>query len=93
MQNQGRYFSPLLLNCILAIASRYLNCTEVRSNLEDTNTAGQTFLEVAEVLLHFDLQSPSITTIQSLGILAMMYVVSSSVLPFANLIRIDIVEL
>jgi hypothetical protein len=75
MLSQGRYFSPLLLNCILAIASRYSTCPEVRSVPDDPNTAGQTFLEIAEVLLHFDLQSPSITTIHSLGILAMMYVV------------------
>ncbi|KAL3440313.1 fungal-specific transcription factor domain-containing protein [Aspergillus insuetus] len=78
MPNQGRYFSPLLLNCILAIASRYSNRPEVRSVPDDPNTAGQTFLEIAEVLLHFDLQSPSITTIQSLGILAMMYVATGS---------------
>ncbi|KAJ0424995.1 fungal-specific transcription factor domain-containing protein [Aspergillus carlsbadensis] len=78
MQSQGRYFSPLLLNCILAIASRYSNRHEVRSVQDDPNTAGQTFLEIAEVLLHFDLQSPSITTIQSLGILSMMYVATGS---------------
>ncbi|KAL3468849.1 fungal-specific transcription factor domain-containing protein [Aspergillus californicus] len=78
MQNKGRYFSPLLLNCILAIGSRYSDRPEVRSVRDDPNTAGQAFLEIAEVLLHFDLQYPSITTIQSLGILAMMYVATGS---------------
>ncbi|RDW63052.1 fungal specific transcription factor domain-containing protein [Aspergillus mulundensis] len=78
MHSQGRYFSPLLLNSILAIASRYSDRPEVRSVRDDPNTAGQTFLEVAEVFLHFDLQYPSITTIQSLGILAMMYVATGS---------------
>ncbi|KAJ6042995.1 uncharacterized protein N7446_001191 [Penicillium canescens] len=78
MQSKGRYFSPLLLNSILAIGSRYSDRPEVRSVRDDPNTAGQAFLEIAEVLLHFDLQSPSITTIQSLGILAIMYVATGS---------------
>ncbi|KAL4793229.1 fungal-specific transcription factor domain-containing protein [Aspergillus venezuelensis] len=78
MQNKGRYFSPLLLNCILALGSRYSDRLEVRSAPHDSNTAGQMFLDIAEVLLHFDLQYPSITTIQSLGVLAMMYVAIGS---------------
>ncbi|PWY88117.1 hypothetical protein BO94DRAFT_516614 [Aspergillus sclerotioniger CBS 115572] len=73
-QTGGRYCSPLLLNCIFAIGSRYSDREEVRSCPEDPNTAGQLYLEVAEVLLHFDLKSPSITTIQSLAIMAMCYV-------------------
>ncbi|GAT19960.1 hypothetical protein RIB2604_00605430 [Aspergillus luchuensis] len=78
MPTNGRYFSPLLLNCILAIGSRYSERLETRSSPSDPNTAGRIFLEMAEVLLHFDLRSPSITTIQSLGIMAMIYVVSVS---------------
>lgn len=78
MQTNGRYFSPLLLNCILAIGSRYSERLEARSSPGDPNTAGRIFLDLAEVLLHFDLKSPSITTIQSLGIMAMVYVVSLS---------------
>ncbi|KAL4947421.1 fungal-specific transcription factor domain-containing protein [Aspergillus filifer] len=78
MQNKGRYFSPLLMNCILALGSRYSDRLEVLSAPHDHNTAGQTFLDIAEVLLHFDLQYPSITTIQSLGVLAMMYVAIGS---------------
>ncbi|OJJ30547.1 hypothetical protein ASPWEDRAFT_164812 [Aspergillus wentii DTO 134E9] len=77
-RTNGRYFSPLLLNCILAMGSRYSDRPEVRSSPDDPNTAGQTFLETAEVLLHFDLRSPSITTIQSLGIMAMIYVATGS---------------
>lgn len=75
-QTNGRYFSPLLLNCILAIASRYCDRPEVRSDPDDPNTAGRIFLDTAEVLLHFDLKWPSITTIQSLEIMAILYVVS-----------------
>lgn len=74
-QTNGRYFSPLLLNCILAIASRYCDRPEVRSDPDDPNTAGRIFLDTAEVLLHFDLKWPSITTIQSLEIMAIHYVV------------------
>ncbi|KAF7516744.1 hypothetical protein PCG10_001949 [Penicillium crustosum] len=70
----GRYSNPLLLNCIFALGSRYSDRTEVRSNPEDPNTAGQLFLELAEVLLHFDLKSPSIITIQSLAMMAILYV-------------------
>ncbi|KAL6407211.1 Zn(2)-Cys(6) zinc finger domain protein [Ilyonectria robusta] len=77
-QTNGRYFSPLLLNCILAIASRYCDRPEVRSDPDDPNTAGRIFLDTAEVLLHFDLKWPSITTIQSLEIMAIHYVAIGS---------------
>ncbi|KAF7558177.1 hypothetical protein G7Z17_g71 [Cylindrodendrum hubeiense] len=73
-QTNGRYFSPLLLNCIMAVGSRYCDEPEVRSDPDDPNTAGRIFLETAEVLLHFDLKWPSITTIQSLSLLAVQYV-------------------
>lgn len=76
-QENGRWCNPLLLNCIFAMGSRYSDRTEVRSNPEDLNTAGQLFLELAEVLLHFDLKSPSIITIQSLAMMAILYVVCS----------------
>ncbi|KAH7131319.1 fungal-specific transcription factor domain-containing protein, partial [Dactylonectria macrodidyma] len=77
-QNGGRFFSPLLLNCILAIGSRYSDKVEVRADPDDPNTAGRMFLETAEVLLHFDLKWPSITTIQSLGVMAIFYVAIGS---------------
>ncbi|KAH7124330.1 fungal-specific transcription factor domain-containing protein [Dactylonectria macrodidyma] len=70
----GRYFSPLLLNCILASGSRYSDRVEVRSDPNDPNTAGRIFLETAEILLFFDVKRPSITTIQSLAILGSVYV-------------------
>ncbi|CAI7598371.1 unnamed protein product [Penicillium discolor] len=77
-KENGRYCNPLLLNCIFALGSRYSDRTEVRSNPEDPNTAGQLFLELAEVLLHFDLKSPSIITIQSLAMMAILYVATGS---------------
>ncbi|KAM6535824.1 hypothetical protein FALCPG4_005358 [Fusarium falciforme] len=71
--NNGRYFTPLLLNCILASGSRFSDRIEVRSDPNDPNTAGRLFLETAEVLLYFDLKRPSITTIQSLAVLGTVY--------------------
>lgn len=72
---KGRYFSSLLLNSILAIASRYSTRREIRSDPNDPKTAGIPFLEKAETLLHSELRWPSITTIQSLSILGVFYVV------------------
>ncbi|KAE8148753.1 fungal-specific transcription factor domain-containing protein [Aspergillus avenaceus] len=70
----GRYFSPLLLNCIFAVASRYSDRLEVRSDPNDSNTAGMMFLETAEALLSVDLKHPTITTLQSVAILGTVYV-------------------
>ncbi|KAJ5646002.1 hypothetical protein N7490_002374 [Penicillium lividum] len=77
-QTKGRYFSPLLLNCILALGSRHSDRPEVRSCQDDPNTAGQLFLEAAEVLLQFDLKCPTTTTIQSLAMMAVLYVATGS---------------
>lgn len=74
---ESRYFSFLLLNSILALGCRYDPLVELRSDPDDSITAGHAFVEKAEVLLHFDLKWPSISTIQSLAILGTVYVVSS----------------
>ncbi|RMJ07962.1 hypothetical protein CDV36_012432 [Fusarium kuroshium] len=74
----GRYFSHLLLYSILAIASRYTSLEEVRTDTQDVNTAGLGFLQQAEARLQADLKWPSITTIQSLTIMAIMYVAIGS---------------
>ncbi|KAJ5427461.1 Transcription factor [Penicillium cf. griseofulvum] len=74
----GRYFSPLLLNCILALGSRYCDRIEVRSDPNDSNTAGKIFLDQAEKLIQNDLKWPKITTIQSLAIMGMAYIAMGS---------------
>jgi hypothetical protein len=74
----GRYCSPLLLNCILGMGSRYCDRLEVRSDPNDSNTAGKTFIAKAEKLMQNDLRWPKITTIQSLAIIGMVYIVSAS---------------
>lgn len=72
----GRYSSPLLLTCILALGSRYCDRVEVRSDPSDSNTAGKRFIERAEKLVQNDLRWPNITTIQSLAIMGSVYIVS-----------------
>ncbi|KAI8655560.1 Zn(2)-C6 fungal-type domain-containing protein [Fusarium keratoplasticum] len=71
--NRGRYYSPLLLHCILACGSRYSDRVEARSDPDDANTAGRPFLDTIEALLHDELKRPNITTIQSLAILSIVY--------------------
>ena len=75
-RENGRYFSPLLLNAILACGSRYSDYFETRTDHGDPNTAGTQFLEKAEALLYHELKWPNITTIQSLSILSVVYTVS-----------------
>ncbi|KAJ5157855.1 Transcription factor [Penicillium canariense] len=74
----GRYSSPLLLNCILALGSRYCDRIEVRSDPADPNTAGKMFIDNAEKLIQNDLRWPKITTIQSLAIMGMVYIAMGS---------------
>ncbi|KAJ6039389.1 hypothetical protein N7499_004352 [Penicillium canescens] len=78
MKDGGRYFSPLLLNCILAMGSRYCKRMEIRSDPSDSNTAGRVFIKKAEALIQNDLKWPKITTIQSLAILGMAYIAMGS---------------
>lgn len=71
----GRYCSPLLLSCILAVGSRYCDRMEVRTDPKDPNTAGKMFICAAERLIQNDLRWPKITTIQSLTIMGIYYIV------------------
>ncbi|KAJ6014307.1 hypothetical protein N7540_008898 [Penicillium herquei] len=74
----GRYCSNLLLNCILAMGSRYCDRIEIRSDPNDSNTAGKMFISTAEKLLKNDLRWPKITTIQSLAIMGIFYIAMGS---------------
>lgn len=76
LKTKGRYWSPLLENCILGLGSRFTDSPEVRADPDDTNSAGQFFFERAEVYLSYELKYPSITTVQSLYLLSMLSVVS-----------------
>ncbi|KAL1874422.1 hypothetical protein VTK73DRAFT_299 [Phialemonium thermophilum] len=70
----GRFYSPLLLNSILSVASRHSDRIEVRSDPEDPETAGRAFLETAETLLPLEMKYPGITTLQALAILGTVYI-------------------
>ncbi|GAB1200341.1 hypothetical protein APSETT444_009711 [Aspergillus pseudonomiae] len=74
MNNGGRYWTPLLHNCILALGSRYSDRADVRSDPDDPNTAGKAFLEEAKTQLHREMERPSLTTIQALGLIGMVYI-------------------
>lgn len=76
LKTRGRYWSPLLENCILALGSRFTDIIEVRADPDDANSAGQFFFDRAEVYLSYELKYPSITTIQSLFLLSTLSVVS-----------------
>ncbi|KAI8372156.1 fungal-specific transcription factor domain-containing protein [Blakeslea trispora] len=61
---------PLLLNAIYAVASRISPDIRVRSDPEASETAGDIFFERAEKLLDESYDTPSISTIQALLLLA-----------------------
>lgn len=74
-QGSGRYFSPLLVTCVLTAGSRFSRRVETRTDPLASETAGDQLVAEAEVLLHFDLKSPNLTTIQAVAI--MIYLILS----------------
>ncbi|KAH6637641.1 putative fungal-specific transcription factor [Boeremia exigua] len=72
-QGKGRYFSPLLLKCVLSAGCRFSDRPEVRTNPNDPNTAGDQFLEEAEALFQYELKVPSLTTIQAAAIMIYLH--------------------
>ncbi|TKX26097.1 fungal specific transcription factor domain-containing protein 15 [Elsinoe australis] len=52
------------------MGSRFSDREDVRSDMNDANTAGRFFLERAELYLYYDLKYPTLTTIQALMILS-----------------------
>ncbi|KAF7121817.1 hypothetical protein CNMCM5793_009370 [Aspergillus hiratsukae] len=78
MAHGGRYFTPLLLYSILAMGSRYSDRIETRTDANDPNTAGRFFFEQAKALLHREMERPSLTTIQALGLIGMFYIATGT---------------
>ncbi|GFG20349.1 nitrogen assimilation transcription factor nit-4 [Aspergillus udagawae] len=78
MAHRGRYFTPLLLYSILAMGSRYSDRVETRTDANDPNTAGRFFFEQAKTLLHREMERPSLTTIQALGLIGMFYIATGA---------------
>jgi Fungal specific transcription factor domain len=66
----GKYFSPLLLNAILAHACQISDWPGARSDPEDPCSAGNHFFVTAKELLDRELERPSVTTVQALALMA-----------------------
>jgi hypothetical protein len=61
----SRFCTPLLLSAMLALASRYSDRLEVRTDVNDPNTAGLTFFTAAQAMLQHELEAPKTSTIQA----------------------------
>ncbi|KAM0425798.1 hypothetical protein ACHAPT_009049 [Fusarium lateritium] len=73
VQKSGRFCTPLLLNAILALSSRYSPRLELRSNPEDANTAGQIFADQAKTMLHYECEAPTTSTVQATALLGLFW--------------------
>lgn len=71
VDHAGRFSSPLLLSAILALAARYSDRLELRTDPADANTAGDALAEQAKLLLLYESESPGITTVQAAAILSL----------------------
>lgn len=70
-EDDGKYCSPLLLCSIFAMAARYSDRQELWSRPDDPSTAGDALCEYAKVLLLYESEAPTITTVQAACILAL----------------------
>lgn len=70
-EDNGKSCSPLLLCSIFAIAARYSDRPELRSVPDDPNTAGDAFCEQAKILMLYEAEAPTITTVQAACLLAL----------------------
>ncbi|POS74698.1 nitrogen assimilation transcription factor nit-4 [Diaporthe helianthi] len=70
-EDDGKYCSPLLLCSMFAIAARYSDRPELRSVQDDPNTTGDAFCEQAKILMLYEAEAPTITTVQAACILAL----------------------
>lgn len=66
-----RFCSPLLLAAMLALASRYSDCVEVRTNSADPQTAGGLFAAQAKAMLHFECVAPTVATVKGTALLGL----------------------
>lgn len=66
-----KYCTPLLLQCILALSARYSDHEEVRASPDQPETAGNALADQAKAILHFELESPTTSTVAAIGLLAL----------------------
>jgi hypothetical protein len=65
-----RYCSPLLANALFALACRFSTLPMSRANPSDSLSSGDHFFKEAQQLLSHEMEHPSLTTIQALGIMS-----------------------
>jgi hypothetical protein len=68
-QMDQRYCSPLLVNALLALGSRFSNNPEVRGETQDSLTAGDKFFAEAKRLFA-EQRGQYLTTVQALGLMS-----------------------
>ena len=69
MHKRSKFYSPLLMNALLAHAAPLSRRLEVRANRQDSKTNGDQFFKRAKLLLESEIESPSITTVQALALM------------------------
>lgn len=67
----GRFCALLLLFSVLALASRYSDRPEVRTDPNDPVTAGEPFATAAKVMLQCECEAPTTSTIQAAALLSL----------------------
>lgn len=66
-----RFCSPMLLATMLALASRYSDRVEVRTDPADPQTAGGLFAAQAKAMLHHECVAPTVATVQGTALLGL----------------------
>ncbi|KPM41104.1 hypothetical protein AK830_g5456 [Neonectria ditissima] len=69
----GRYCTPLLLTAILALASRYSPRLELRTDPNDANTAGNIFATQGKMMLQYEYEAPTTSTVQATALLGLFW--------------------
>ncbi|EKG20647.1 Transcription factor fungi [Macrophomina phaseolina MS6] len=67
----GRFYSPALVSSIFALASRYSDRPDVGRDPQNPQTAGDVFAAQAKVMLLYECEAPTNTTVQALSLLAL----------------------
>jgi len=69
----GLYCTPLLLSAVFALASRYSDRVEVRSDPADPHTAGDMFAEQAKLLFMHESETATLATVQAACLLSLRW--------------------
>lgn len=69
--NRRRYCTPLLLLAIFALASRFSDRVEVRTNVEQADTAGNAFADQARRTLMGECDRPTVATAQAAALISL----------------------